>query len=117
MGPRRDLRQEQDAPHGGDEGDLGVHQEEQAQQGPHHHAGREAEEGPAVRLVQHVQDAGDAVAAHQSYRRCLAESHDMPALSRLLEYAIFDTWTLDFLTDVRSDLAEPCGGVTTDEAA
>ena len=27
------------------------------------------------------------------YRRCLAESHDIPALSRLLEYAIFDTWT------------------------
>merc|ERR1712159_520916 len=34
--PRRDLRQEQDAPHGGGEGALGVHQEEQAQQGPHH---------------------------------------------------------------------------------
>merc|ERR1712205_117527 len=31
--PRRDLRQEQDGPHGGGEGALGVHQEEQAQQG------------------------------------------------------------------------------------
>merc|ERR1712216_714122 len=51
--PRRDLRQEQDGPHGGGEGALGVHQEEQAQQGPHHHAGREAEEGPAGRLVEH----------------------------------------------------------------
>merc|ERR1712159_693664 len=55
--PRRDLRQGQDAAHGGDEIALGVHQEEQAQQGPHHHAGREAE-GPAGRLVEHVQDGG-----------------------------------------------------------
>merc|ERR1711869_173686 len=54
--PRRDLRQEQDGPPGGGEGALGVHQEEQAQQGPHHRAGREAEEGPAGRLVEHVQD-------------------------------------------------------------
>merc|ERR1711959_75799 len=76
--PRRDLRQEQDAPHGGDEGDLGVHQEEQAQQGPHHHAGREAEEGPAVRLVQHVQDAGDAVEAHQVSARSRARSIAKP---------------------------------------
>merc|ERR1712159_866378 len=77
-GPRRDLRQEQDAPHGGDEGDLGVHQEEQAQQGPHHHAGREAEEGPAVRLVQHVHDAGDAVEAHQVSARSRARSIAKP---------------------------------------
>ena len=49
--PRRDLRQDQDVAPGDDEGALGVHQEEQAQQGPHHHAGREAEEGPAVQLV------------------------------------------------------------------
>merc|ERR1712216_894521 len=86
--PRRDLR------------------EDQAQQGPHHHAGREAEEGPAVQLVEHVQDGGHAEEAHQvsarsrarsiakpcstleqhmsdeSYHRCLAESHDLPALSR-----------------------------------
>ena len=49
--PRRDLRQEQDGPPGDREVDLGVYQEEQAQQGPHHHAGCEAEEGPARRLV------------------------------------------------------------------
>merc|ERR1711990_1019488 len=63
--PRRDLRQEQDGPHGGGEGALGVHQEEQAQQGPHHHAGREAEEGPAGRLVEHVQDCDPPEEAHQ----------------------------------------------------
>merc|ERR1712057_144818 len=63
--PRRDLRQDQDGAHGGDEGALGVHQEEQAQQGPHHHAGREAEEGPAGRLVEHVQDGGHADEAPQ----------------------------------------------------
>merc|ERR1711966_408296 len=63
--PRCGLRQGQDVPRGGDEGALGVHQEEQAQQGPHHHAGREAEEGPAVQLVEHVQDAGHAEEAHQ----------------------------------------------------
>merc|ERR1712072_96447 len=95
--PRRNLRQEQDGPPGGREVPLGLHQEEQAQQGPHHHAGREAEEGPARRLGEHVQDGGDVVEAHQVsarsrarsiakpcstlaqhvYRRCLAESHDM----------------------------------------
>merc|ERR1712057_54843 len=63
--PRRDLRQDQDVAPGDDEGALGVHQEEQAQQGPHHRAGREAEEGPAGQLVEHVQDAGHAEEAHQ----------------------------------------------------
>ena len=52
--PRRDLRQEQDVPPGGREGHLGLHQEEQAQQGPHHHAGREAEEGLARQLVRRL---------------------------------------------------------------
>merc|ERR1712072_310545 len=76
--PRRDLRQEQDGAHGGDEGALGVHQEEQAQQGPHHHAGREAEEGPAGRLVEHVQDGGHAEEAHQVSARSRARSIAKP---------------------------------------
>merc|ERR1712159_461042 len=110
--PRRDLWQEQDAPHGGDEGDLGVHQEEQAQQGPDDLAGREAEEGPARRLVEHVQDGGDAVEAHQVSARSRARSIAKPC-SRLKQHmyrtaaawrnlmtcrrcrvcAIFDPWT------------------------
>merc|ERR1712164_23882 len=47
----------------------------------------------AVESTKHRKAMLNAHAAHVSYRRCLAESHDMPALSRLLEYAIFDTWT------------------------
>merc|ERR1712224_653701 len=39
--------------------------EEQAQQGPHHLAGREAEQGPARQLGEHVQDGGDVFQAHQ----------------------------------------------------
>merc|ERR1711906_10250 len=76
--PRCGLRQGQDVPRGGDEGALGVHQEEQAQQGPHHHAGREAEEGPAVQLVEHVQDAGHAEEAHQVSARSRARSIAKP---------------------------------------
>merc|ERR1712057_18973 len=110
--PRRDLRQDQDGAHGGDEGALGVHQEEQAQQGPHHHAGREAEEGPAGRLVEHVQDAGHAEEAHQVSARSRARSIGKPCSTlkqhvyrtaaawrnlmtyrRCRVYAIFDQWT------------------------
>merc|ERR1712164_15789 len=76
--PRRDLRQDQDVAPGDDEGALGVHQEEQAQQGPHHHAGREAEEGPAVQLVEHVQDGGHAEEAHQVSARSRARSIAKP---------------------------------------
>merc|ERR1712124_44837 len=76
--PRRDLRQEQDGPPGGREVPLGLHQEEQAQQGPHHHAGREAEEGPARRLGEHVQDGGDVVEAHQVSARSRARSIAKP---------------------------------------
>merc|ERR1712164_36179 len=75
--PRCGLRQDQDVPLGGDEGALGVHQE-QAQQGPHHHAGREAEEGPAVQLVEHVQDGGHAEEAHQVSARSRARSIAKP---------------------------------------
>merc|ERR1711959_315355 len=110
--PRRDLRQDQDGAHGGDEGALGVHQEEQDQQGPHHHAGREAEEGPAGRLVEHVQDAGHAEEAHQVSARSRARSIGKPCSTlkqhvyrtaaawrnlmtyrRCRVYAIFDQWT------------------------
>merc|ERR1712093_48600 len=76
--PRRDLRQEQDAPPGGGEGRLGVHQEEQAQQRPDHHAGREAEEGPARRLVEHVQVADLPDEAHQVSARSRARSIAKP---------------------------------------
>merc|ERR1711977_311899 len=76
--PRRDLRQDQDVAPGDDEGALGVHQEEQAQQGPHHRAGREAEEGPAGQLVEHVQDAGHAEEAHQVSARSRARSIAKP---------------------------------------
>merc|ERR1711959_164507 len=76
--PRRDLRQDQDVAPGDDEGALGVHQEEQAQQGPHHHAGREAEEGLAVQLVEHVQDGGHAEEAHQVSARSRARSIAKP---------------------------------------
>merc|ERR1712196_41005 len=76
--PRRDLRQDQDVAPGDDEGALGVHQEEQAQQGPHHHAGREAEEGPAVQLVEHVQDGGHAEEAQQVSARSRARSIAKP---------------------------------------
>merc|ERR1712216_688162 len=65
--PRRDLRQDQD-----------LHQEEQAQQVPHHHAGREAAEGPARRLGEHVQDGGDVVEAHQVSARSRARSIAKP---------------------------------------
>merc|ERR1712072_429457 len=76
--PRRDLRQEQDGQPGGREVPLGLHQEEQAQQGPHHHAGREAEEGPARRLGEHVQDGGDVVEAHQVSARSRSRSIAKP---------------------------------------
>merc|ERR1711959_794209 len=89
--PRRDLRQDQDGAHGGDEGALGVHQEEQAQQGPHHHAGREAEEGPAGRLVEHVQDTGHAEEAHQV--STAAAWRNLMTYRRCRVYAIFDQWT------------------------
>merc|ERR1712118_593345 len=72
--PRRDLRQEQDVPPGGREGHLGLHQEEQAQQGPHHHSGREAEEGLARQLGEHVQDDVDVQQAHQVSARSSARS-------------------------------------------
>merc|ERR1712196_531665 len=41
--PRRDLRQDQAVAPGDDEGALGVHQEEQAQQGPSHGRPQEGE--------------------------------------------------------------------------
>merc|ERR1712072_512523 len=124
--PRRNLRQGQDVAPGDDEGALGVHQEEQAQQGPHHHAGREAEEGPAGQLVEHVQDAGHAEEAHQVSARSRARSIAKPcptleqhmtrttaAWQNLMTFrrcrvcTIFDPWTRDFLTNMRSDLVEP----------
>merc|ERR1712078_328280 len=55
-GPRSHLRWKVDAAHGGDEEDLGVHQEEQAQRGPHHLAGREVEGGPPGGLLGYVED-------------------------------------------------------------
>merc|ERR1712118_91456 len=88
--PRRDLRQEQDGPPGGGEGALGVHLEEQAQQGPHHHAGREAEEGPAGRLVEHVQDGDPPEEAHQvsAWSR-----RNLMTFRRCRVCTIFDPWT------------------------
>jgi hypothetical protein len=44
-GPRGDHRQDHDAAHRGHEERLGLHQEEQAQRGPHHLPGRHAQEG------------------------------------------------------------------------
>merc|ERR1712118_125792 len=64
--PRRDLRQDQDVAPGDDEGALGVHQEEQAEQ------------GPAVQLVEHVQDGGHAEEAHQVSARSRARSIAKP---------------------------------------
>merc|ERR1711939_1251979 len=79
--PRRDLRQEQDGPPGDREVDLGVYQEEQAEQGPHRHAGCEAEEGPARRLGEHVQDGGDVFEAHQVSARSRARSINRTAVA------------------------------------
>merc|ERR1712193_496532 len=90
--PRRDLRQEQDGPPGGGEGALGVHQEEQAQQGPHHHAGREAEEGPAGRLVEHVQDGDPPEEAHQVSARSPLPG-GISCRAGAVAHAIFDSWT------------------------
>merc|ERR1711959_92458 len=99
--PRRDLRQEQDVPPGGREGHLGLHQEEQAKQGPHHHAGREAEEGLARQLGEHVQDDVDVQQAHQVSARSSARSIGQPCSAwrnlmtfrRCRVHAIFDPWT------------------------
>ena len=49
------LRQEDHAAHGGDQGDLGVHQEEQAFGGPCHQAGRGVEEDLPGGVARHVQ--------------------------------------------------------------
>merc|ERR1712118_40514 len=99
--PGRDLRQEQDVPPGDREIHLGLHQEEQAQQGPDHHAGREAEEGPARQLVEHVKDAGDVWEAHQVSARSRVRSIGQPCSAwrnlmtfrRCRVHAIFDPWT------------------------
>merc|ERR1712072_372176 len=98
--PRRDLRQEQDVPPGGREGHLGLHQEEQAQQGPHHHAGREAEEGLARQLGEHVQGRRCTASTsskcavectkHRTAMLSLAKSHDVPALSRSCHFRSVD---------------------------
>merc|ERR1712196_734404 len=109
--PRRDLRQEQDAPHGGDEGDLGVHQEEQAQQGPHHHAGREADEGdlgvhqvsarsrarsiakPCSTLTQHMYRTAAAWRNLMTCRRCRVY------------------WSMPFSTRGRETSSPTCGRI------
>ena len=52
---RGHLRQEDHAAHGGDQGDLGVHQEEQAFGGPYHQAGRGVEEDLPGGVARHVQ--------------------------------------------------------------
>merc|ERR1711959_615642 len=97
-----------------------------AQQGPDHHAGREAEEGPARRLVEHVQDAGHAVEAHQVSARSRARSIAKPCSTleqhlyrtaaawrnlmtcrRCRVHAIFDPWMTAPLI-VTSRYSFPC---------
>merc|ERR1711959_593681 len=72
-GPRADaadVGQEEE----GEEGDEEAGEEE----GEEAEEEKEEEEGPAVRLVQHVQDAGDAVEAHQVSARSRARSIAKP---------------------------------------
>merc|ERR1711908_62577 len=58
--------------HGGHEGHLGVHQEEQAQRGAHHQAGRRLEEGDAGGVAGHAEDGRVRLEAPQVNARAFS---------------------------------------------
>merc|ERR1712164_129230 len=92
--PRCGLRQGQDVPRGGDEGALGVHQEEQAQQGPHHHAGRHAEEAHQVSARSRARSiAKPCSTLEQHMSRTTAAWQNLMTFRRCRVCTLFDPWT------------------------
>merc|ERR1711939_326355 len=92
---------------------------------PNHHAGREAEEGPARRLGEHVQDGGDVVEAHQVSARSRARSIAKPcstltqhmyrtaaAWRNLMTYRRCRVyWSMPFSTRGRETSSPTCGRI------
>merc|ERR1739848_159289 len=96
---------------------MGEAEEEEGQEEEKEEEGQEeeAEEGPAGRLVEHVQDGDPPEEAHQVSARSPLPGgiYDVPALS-LMPFSIRGRETS---SPTRSDLAEPCGVVIADVEA